>query len=64
MFRFASVLLSINSFVDTTFSTAPNKPSNTNLCVCVPSSVPVNPNLYLHKCSLVIIFVSDLDLNR
>ena len=60
---FASVFLSISSFVVTTCSTDPNNPSRTNLCVSVPSSVPVNPNLYLHWCNLVIIPVNDLDLN-
>ena len=64
MFRFASVFFSIKSFVDVTLLTEPNRPSNTNLCVSVPSSVPVRPNLYLQSSSFVNILVSDLDLNR
>ena len=40
-----------------------NKPSNTNLCVLLPSSVPVKPTLYLVFSNFVINFVSDTDLN-
>ena len=47
-----------------TFSTLPNRPSKTNLCVCVPSKVPVIPKRYLQLISLVMIVVNDLDLNR
>ena len=43
--------------VDTTLFTVPNKPSNTSLCVCVPSKVPVSPTLYGHFSNFVKILV-------
>ena len=41
----------------------PNKPSNTHLCVCVPSRVPVKPKRYLALSSFDIIDIKDFDLN-
>jgi len=62
--KFDSLPLSISSLVDITFSTSPKRPSNTNLCVFVPSKVPVRPILYLAFVQEVSIVVRDCALNR
>ena len=54
----------VSSFVDTTLFTLPNRPSNTNLCVLVPSKVPVIPIRYSQLVSLVIILVNETALNK
>ena len=59
---FARSPRSISSLLVVIFLCGPNKPSSTNLCVWVPSRVPVNPNLYLASVHLVRILVRDLAL--
>ena len=64
IFKLDKVFLSINSFVETILLAVPNKPSNTSLCVCVSSNVPVKPKRYLQLIILVMILVKDFDLNK
>src|SRR6056297_3506341 len=62
MLRLAREPESIRSLVVVTRLTGPKIPSRTNLCVFVPSRVPVVPNLYSDSEHLVRIDVSDLAL--